>query len=185
MSNGHRSVAGTPRENQGESVGAQRAAFKWGRVVLKKLRKDGPERLERFAYENRRDLTKAEAAMSVILSNLGWRFNIEHPKPKENIILDFLVPAYRLVIEVDGGYHVTRKDRDKQRDRTLVKRGYFVQRFTNEQVLNFPRRTAATLLARIKEPTGTVRPRRLASVKRVRETFVPNLPAVMREAKCR
>lgn len=106
-------------------------------------------RLEGFAYENRRDLTAGEKAMEMLLIGLGWRFNIEHPKHDLYIICDFLVPQYGLIVEVDGGYHAKQKDKDVRRDHSLVKKGLMVQRFTNEQVINYPRRTRATLLNRV------------------------------------
>lgn len=104
------------------------------------------QKLETYGAENRDDLTQAEIAMAAILTDLGWRFTTEHPKYR--YIFDFYVPAYKLVIEVDGGYHnePKQKMRDKRRDRFLVSRGLTVLRFTNEQVIEFPRKTRATLL---------------------------------------
>jgi very-short-patch-repair endonuclease len=122
--------------------------------------------------------------MVKILSDLGWRFNVEHPQSKDNIIVDFMIPAHHLVIEVDGGYHLRQKDRDRQRDRRLVKRGYLVQRFTNEQILNFPRKTAATLRKRITPPNSKLAPRRIQSVRRAKGVFVPDPPMILGEFKC-
>jgi len=107
------------------------------------------ERLEGFGFQNRRNLTSAEQSMEKILRELGWRFNVEHPY--RSFIFDFYVAAYRLVIEVDGGYHLieNQHQKDKRRDRELVKRGFMVVRLTNEQVINFPRKVKATILARL------------------------------------
>jgi len=107
------------------------------------------QKLESFADQNREDLTAGEAAMQAILSDLGWRFNTEHPI--HNYILDFYIHAYKLAIEVDGGYHFNpdQAAKDRKRDRWLVSRGYTVVRLTNEQVLRFPRKTRATLLQAI------------------------------------
>lgn len=116
-------------------------------AALDKLRSERrKQKLESFACENRDDLTAAETAMQTILGELGWRFNTEHPIA--NYILDFYVHAYKLAIEVDGGYHQNpdRAAKDRKRDRSLVSRGYTVLRLTNEQVLRFPRKTKATLL---------------------------------------
>ena len=113
-------------------------------------RKKKPYRLgtlEWYGYENRRDLTPAEAAMELLLKDLGWRFTIEHPRHNQNIICDFFVPEHKLFIEVDGPYHERQKGKDQARDRALAKQGMRVRRFTNDQVLRFPRRTKATLLA--------------------------------------
>jgi very-short-patch-repair endonuclease len=43
-------------------------------------------------------------------------------------IADFLAPAQRLVIEVDGGYHVARERADARRDAALDRAGYRVVR---------------------------------------------------------
>ncbi len=43
-------------------------------------------------------------------------------------IADFAVPSARLVIEVDGGYHATRRRADARRDRELARRGWRVLR---------------------------------------------------------
>ncbi|MCB9582833.1 MAG: DUF559 domain-containing protein [Polyangiaceae bacterium] len=43
-------------------------------------------------------------------------------------IADFAAPSMRLVVEVDGGYHVARKAADKRRDRDLARLGWRVLR---------------------------------------------------------
>ena len=43
-------------------------------------------------------------------------------------IVDFLAPARRLVVEVDGGYHATRQRSDARRDKRLERAGYRVLR---------------------------------------------------------
>jgi very-short-patch-repair endonuclease len=43
-------------------------------------------------------------------------------------IADLYVPAVRLVIEVDGGYHSERREHDARRDRALERAGYRVLR---------------------------------------------------------
>ena len=51
-------------------------------------------------------------------------------------IVDFYCPTYKLIVEVDGGYHLSTEaqERDRIRDYLLRKDGYRVMRFTNEQV---------------------------------------------------
>ena len=49
-------------------------------------------------------------------------------------IADFAVPARRLVIEVDGGYHAARRVADARRDRELGRRGWRVLRLPAELV---------------------------------------------------
>ncbi|MBN1608021.1 MAG: DUF559 domain-containing protein [Polyangiaceae bacterium] len=50
-------------------------------------------------------------------------------------IVDFLACGPRLVVEVDGGYHVRRVVADARRDRALVRLGYRVLRLDAELVV--------------------------------------------------
>lgn len=51
-------------------------------------------------------------------------------------IADFYIPFSKLIIEVDGGYHNTYEQvmKDADRTRELIKAGYKVVRFNNEDV---------------------------------------------------
>jgi|WetSurMetagenome_2_1015567.scaffolds.fasta_scaffold814433_2 very-short-patch-repair endonuclease len=68
--------------------------------------------------------------------HLGLIFHRQ--KPIGGYIVDFYCPEARLVIEVDGGYHLgsETKSYDKVKDETLCNLGLKVERFTNEEVLN-------------------------------------------------
>ncbi len=50
-------------------------------------------------------------------------------------IVDFLAPAVKLVVEVDGGSHHGRDAADVRRDRKLARLGYRVLRANAEAVL--------------------------------------------------
>jgi adenine-specific DNA-methyltransferase len=50
-------------------------------------------------------------------------------------IADFCVPALRLVIEVDGGYHAGDVAGDARRDRDMRRLGYRVVRVSHEAVM--------------------------------------------------
>jgi very-short-patch-repair endonuclease len=50
-------------------------------------------------------------------------------------IVDFLAPAARLVVEVDGGCHARRCCADARRDRSLERAGYRVLRLEVEAVM--------------------------------------------------
>jgi Protein of unknown function (DUF559) len=67
--------------------------------------------------------------------------------PKDVIIVDFLVPELDLIFEIDGGYHDTpeQKEKDRERDRRLRKLGYKVVRIANDDT-RYPDR----LLNRVK-----------------------------------
>jgi len=49
-------------------------------------------------------------------------------------IADFLCPALRLVIEIDGPIHEDTRQHDENRDIWMSQRGYVVLRFTNDEV---------------------------------------------------
>jgi very-short-patch-repair endonuclease len=63
----------------------------------------------------------------------GRRFRRQHPIGP--FIADFACPEEKLVVELDGGQHVERKDHDAARTRWLADRGYRVLRFWNNDVL--------------------------------------------------
>jgi very-short-patch-repair endonuclease len=50
-------------------------------------------------------------------------------------IVDFVAPAARVVVEVDGGYHVRRRGPDARRDEALRRDGYRVLRLEAELVM--------------------------------------------------
>ena len=73
----------------------------------------------------------------------GVYFNYQHPIfiydglwIERLFIADFYDPVNKVVIEVDGGYHNTeeQKERDAERDYILRKWGYKVHRITNATV---------------------------------------------------
>ena len=51
-------------------------------------------------------------------------------------IVDFAAPSCRLVVEVDGGYHVARAVADARRDRDLGRLGWRVLRVSDHAVLH-------------------------------------------------
>jgi very-short-patch-repair endonuclease len=62
-------------------------------------------------------------------------------------IVDFLAPAQRLVVEVDGGYHARRVVADERRDRALGGLGYRVLRLSAELVMSKPEEAVARIVA--------------------------------------
>ena len=78
--------------------------------------------------------TPAERALWRILRNdqLGVRFRRQHRVGP--YIVDFLCPAHRLVVEVDGGQH-NESNYDSRRDAWLRTQGYQVLRFWNSDAL--------------------------------------------------
>lgn len=65
----------------------------------------------------------------------GYKFRRQHPI--SNYIADFYCHALKLVIEIDGGYHLTEEQKllDAKRTNDIEFQGLKVMRFTNEEVL--------------------------------------------------
>ena len=93
--------------------------------------------LKDWAKEMRSDPTEAEAILRdyVRANNLGHKFLYQYIIGQ--FIVDFLCPDCKLIIEVDGGYHLEpiQEYNDEQRTQMLEQLGYQVIRFSNERVL--------------------------------------------------
>lgn len=105
-----------------------------------KYRTSSPDRyqlLKEFSRQNRTNQTLAEQVLwNQIRGNvLGTKVLRLHIVG--DYIVDFLVPYYNLVIEVDSAYHMERDQHDDDliRSEALNRMGLYVTRFTNEQVL--------------------------------------------------
>src|SRR5688572_16051452 len=87
------------------------------------------QQLEQHAWCNRRAMTESEARLWGELSGrkLGVQFRRQVPIDGRYIV-DFAAPAARLVVEVDGGYHVGRRGGDRRRDERLRELGWRVVR---------------------------------------------------------
>ncbi|MFV0599407.1 MAG: endonuclease domain-containing protein [Bacteroidales bacterium] len=88
------------------------------------------------AKELRENMTDAEKKLWSRLKNnqLGERFKSQHPI--YIFIVNFYCHKYKLVVEIDGGYHKTQVDYDEGRTSELERIGIRVIRFTNEEVMN-------------------------------------------------
>jgi len=90
-----------------------------------------------YAKQLRRHMTGAEKLLWEKIKSkkrMGCRFRRQH------IILgwiaDFYCPQFGLVIEVDGSSHWNKREKDEFRDNTMIKHGFRIMRFTNDEVLN-------------------------------------------------
>jgi cyclase len=94
--------------------------------------------LFQYARELRDNPTAAEKLLWNKLRNkkLGVKFRRQHPI--SDFIVDFYCHELKLVIEVDGGYHLERdqKEYDKYRADDLSDLGITIISFTNDQVEN-------------------------------------------------
>lgn len=79
--------------------------------------------------------TTSEAALwrQLQAKRLGVAFRRQVPVGR--YIADFLAPAVRVIVEVDGGYHARHLTADARRDRDLRRLGYTVLHLDAEQVL--------------------------------------------------
>lgn len=87
-----------------------------------------------FARHLRRNMTDAESHLWKILrrKQLGERFRRQCPI--DRYVVDFACLRRKLVVEVDGGQHAG-SVRDRMRDACLVRLGYRVLRFWNNDVI--------------------------------------------------
>lgn len=95
----------------------------------------------------RSNCTEPESALwrQLRSSQLGTPFRRQVPVAGR-FIADFLAPAARVIVEVDGGYHAERRGADARRDRKLARAGYRVLRLEAELVM----RNMPEALARIR-----------------------------------
>ena len=88
------------------------------------------------ARELRKNSTKAESVLWQALRNRrlkGLKFRRQHPIG--HYIVDFCCPEKKVIIELDGGYHLYTYEKDQKRQRELESLGYRVLRFWNEDIL--------------------------------------------------
>jgi very-short-patch-repair endonuclease/ribonuclease HI len=95
------------------------------------------EILKAFAKQNRSKPTEAESLLWKFLQNRqsGHKFRRQHII--KDYIVDFVCLHQKIVIEVDGEYHLQEGQmiKDTQRTEDLRLQGFKVIRFTNEEVL--------------------------------------------------
>ena len=81
--------------------------------------------------------------------------------PVGPFIVDFLCLEAALVVEVDGGIHAERPDRDARREAYLRARGLQVLRFWNAEVCDDLDRVSWTILSACRESDPAQRGRRI------------------------
>lgn len=108
--------------------------------------------LETRARQMRSALTESEAALWKLLSAGKTGVWFKRQVVVGSFIVDFLAPARKVVVEVDGGYHVARRAADARRDRKLARLGYRVVRLEAGLVLRQPKEALARLMAALEEP---------------------------------
>ena len=95
------------------------------------------ELLKENARSNRKNMTEAESVFWSLVKggSLGQRCLRQHIIG--DYIADFLFRKSKIVVEIDGGYHLTEEQQNDDAIRTdwLEHQGYKGVRFTNEQIL--------------------------------------------------
>ena len=92
------------------------------------------EKLER-ARELRRSMTPAERALWQALRGKSLGVRVRNQHIIRGWIVDFYIPAARLVIELDGAVHDLQQGDDERRSQALRDEGLTVLRVRNEEVL--------------------------------------------------
>ena len=96
-------------------------------------------KLQPFANDLRHRMTKAEACLWKYALRAGIRkgYGFRRQRPVLNFIADFMCKELMLIIEVDGLIHTLKEtiEKDRIREARLIKAGFHVLRFKNEDVL--------------------------------------------------
>ena len=110
--------------------------------------------VRRTARQLRKEQTKSEAVIWQLLRDRklhNKKFLRQYPivfnweGKKRFFVADFYCHEALLVVELDGGVHVQRKDHDKARDRIMKSMGIKVIRISNEAVASNVRRVISSI----------------------------------------
>jgi very-short-patch-repair endonuclease len=103
------------------------------------------EPVKLFARQLRKNQTPSEKTFWEIVRKqrvLGMRFLRQYPIEYEYngrsrfFIADFYCAADRLIVEIDGGIHITQKEYDDLRDEIIAGKGFTVIRIKNNELRN-------------------------------------------------
>ncbi len=88
-----------------------------------------------------KNTTKYEKIFKYIIDTMSVVYNFQHivfVNARKFYIVDFHLPKYKLIIEIDGVHHYSKDGRTKDKERTvhLKKLGYKVIRFKNEEMFD-------------------------------------------------
>jgi len=109
--------------------------------------RDRSSTLQIHAAQLRSSLTPSEAALWRLINAGKTGVWFRRQQVIGSFIVDFVAPAARVVIEVDGEYHSRRRSADARRDRVLRRLGYRVLRLEAELVLRHPEQAVALIRA--------------------------------------
>ena len=106
----------------------------------KKKRRD--DIAKSFAQDLKRQATEAEIKFCQVLDEYGFKYEFQKPFKHFDtfVIVDFYLPDYLMVVEIDGGYHLDPEQawQDGLRTGRLLDKNKIkkVVRFSNEEVLS-------------------------------------------------
>lgn len=113
------------------------------------------KRLQPFARELRRSMTKAEACIwkYILRSGKLSGYKFRRQRPVLNYIADFICFDLMLIIEIDGFSHSLNEvvENDIIRQNDLEEAGFKVLRFNDEEILNDIENVERELLGFIEE----------------------------------
>ncbi len=91
--------------------------------------------------------TRGEMAMKFILTGMKIHYIEQKVNTRRGVkrIYDFFVPRFGVVIEVDGGYHTPEIDKPKNDEINNLFLEWRIIRFTNDEVLDNPRKVEKQL----------------------------------------
>ena len=95
------------------------------------------DKLKVFAFEHRKNPTEAESILWEYLKGKQTGFSFRRQHIIGPFIADFTCLSRKLIIEIDGGYHQLPEQQisDEHRTQWLKNKGFFVLRFTNDEVV--------------------------------------------------
>ena len=100
-----------------------------------------------FARKLRKNATEAERALWQRIRRRQLGFKFRRQVPIRGYIADFYCAKARLIVEVDGLIHESRRDYDARRTTHLTRAGFTVIRFSNDQVMMEVERVAQSICA--------------------------------------
>ncbi len=111
--------------------------------------------LKSYARELRKNQTEAEKLIwSKIRAHRFGGYSFRRQMPVGDYIVDFLCPAEKLIIEIDGGQHAG-SEADARRDAWLNGQGYRVVRYWNNDVLENTEGVLTDILNKLQAPPSS------------------------------
>ena len=94
------------------------------------------KQLKVLAGKNRRESTKAEIRLwCEVLKSKKTSYTFSRQRPVDRYIADFMWKELKLIIEVDGITHNWKIDKDIERDKVLIEKGFHILRFRDQDIM--------------------------------------------------